>query len=213
MTAASTAAPNMPNRGHWQRILVPDQEQTVSVLDYDPGDRHLHQHPLPALLRADDQGAPLRSGVPLKTCSADQAKRAELATQQQSIRAALPPVYNEKLVYRCAAAGRIRRPAGRNSSAAIHPRREAAAPGIVDMEDSHRRILEHRAISGSSSFPSDHFGICHHAGVTIERADRQKSSRELLRYLVSIACWRLGPFAHEDRMARDRGSPPADARD
>ena len=46
----------------------------------------------------------LRKGVPLKTCSPDQAKRAELATQQQAIRAALPAVYNEKLVYRCAAA-------------------------------------------------------------------------------------------------------------
>jgi hypothetical protein len=46
----------------------------------------------------------LRSGVPLKTCSSDQAARANLATQQQALRAALPPVYNEKLVYNCAPA-------------------------------------------------------------------------------------------------------------
>ncbi|WP_066800220.1 S1C family serine protease [Sphingomonas soli] len=86
---------------HWQRILVPDQEQTVSVLDYDPGTAtYTHTR----YLLSSEQMAKarsLRKGVPLKTCSSDQAKRAELATQQQSIRTALPAVYNEKLVYRC----------------------------------------------------------------------------------------------------------------
>ncbi|RYD87915.1 MAG: hypothetical protein EOP61_34640 [Sphingomonadales bacterium] len=89
---------------HWQRILVPDQEQTVSVLDYDPGtSTYTHTR---YLLSSEQmtKARSLRKGVPLKTCSPDQAKRAELATQQQSIRTALPAVYNEKLVYRCAAA-------------------------------------------------------------------------------------------------------------
>ncbi|MBX3566016.1 MAG: trypsin-like peptidase domain-containing protein [Sphingomonas sp.] len=89
--------------GHWQRILVPDQEQTVSVLDYDPGtSTYTHtRYLLSSEQMAKARG--LRKGVPLKTCSPDQAKRAELATQQQAIRAALPAVYNEKLVYRCTA--------------------------------------------------------------------------------------------------------------
>ena len=90
---------------HWLRILVPDQEQNVSVLDYDPATstytntRYLLSSEQMAKARA------LRKGVPLKVCSADQAKRASLATQQQSIRAALPAIYNEKLVYKCAAEG------------------------------------------------------------------------------------------------------------
>ncbi|HEX8300247.1 S1C family serine protease [Sphingomonas sp.] len=89
---------------HWQRILVPDQEQTVSVLDYDPAGRtYTHTR---YLLSSEQmsKARSLRKGVPLKTCSPDQARRAELATQQQALRAALPAVYNEKLVYRCAAA-------------------------------------------------------------------------------------------------------------
>ena len=89
---------------HWQRILVPDQEQTVSVLDYDPAGRIYTQTRY--LLSAEQMtnARALRKSVPLKICSSDQAKRAELATQQQAIRTALPPVYNEKLVYRCSAA-------------------------------------------------------------------------------------------------------------
>jgi hypothetical protein len=46
----------------------------------------------------------LRTQVTLKVCSSDQAARGQLATRQQEIRAALPPAYNEKLVYSCAAA-------------------------------------------------------------------------------------------------------------
>ncbi len=89
---------------HWQRILVPDQEATVSVLDFDPATRTYTNTRY--LLSSEQMKAArdLRKTVPLKICSSDQAKRAELATQQQSIRATLPPVYNEKLVYRCAPA-------------------------------------------------------------------------------------------------------------
>jgi len=89
---------------HWQRILVPDQEANVSVLDFDPATGIYTNTRYLLSSEQMKQARALRKGVPLKTCSTDQAKRAELATQQQSIRAALPPVYNEKLVYRCAAA-------------------------------------------------------------------------------------------------------------
>lgn len=86
---------------HWQRILVPTQEQTVSVLDYDPATQTYTNTRY--LLSAEQmtRARQLRTGVPLKTCSSDQAARGQLATQQQSIRASLPQVYNEKLVYHC----------------------------------------------------------------------------------------------------------------
>jgi S1-C subfamily serine protease len=86
---------------HWQRILVPDYDQSVSVLDYDPAsDTYTNTR---YLLNGEQmkRARQLRAGVPLKACSADQGARAALATQQQALRAALPPVYNEKLVYGC----------------------------------------------------------------------------------------------------------------
>ncbi|MEP9359516.1 trypsin-like peptidase domain-containing protein [Sphingomonas sp. KR3-1] len=89
---------------HWQRILVPDQEANVSVLDFDPATGTYTNTRYLLSSEQMKQARALRKGVPLKECSSDQAKRAELATQQQSIRAALPPVYNEKLVYKCDAA-------------------------------------------------------------------------------------------------------------
>lgn len=88
-------------RGGWQRILVPDQEATVSVLDFDPA-TSTYTNTRYLLSAAQMQKArQLRSAVTLKTCSADPAQRAALASQQQSIRTALPQRYNEKLVYRC----------------------------------------------------------------------------------------------------------------
>jgi hypothetical protein len=89
---------------HWLRILVPEQEQTVSVLDYDPARRTYTNTRY--LLSAEQmtRARQLRTQVTLKACSSDQAARGNLATRQQEIRAALPPVYNEKLVYSCSAA-------------------------------------------------------------------------------------------------------------
>lgn len=88
----------------WQRILVPEADQSVSVLNFDPA-TNLYTHTR-YLLSAEQmkRARELRATVPLKQCSSDQAARAQLATQQQALRAALPPVYNEKIVYRCRAA-------------------------------------------------------------------------------------------------------------
>jgi hypothetical protein len=91
--------------GHWQRILVPDQEQTVSVLDYDPATR-TYTNTRYLLTAAEMRKArSIRATVPIKACSTDPQQRAALAAQQQSIRTALPQRYNEKLVYRCATGG------------------------------------------------------------------------------------------------------------
>ncbi len=88
----------------WQRILVPNEEATVSVLDYDPASRTYTNTRYLLSSEQMDRARQLRAGVQLKTCSQDQAARGQLATSQQEIKAALPQLYNEKLVYRCGAA-------------------------------------------------------------------------------------------------------------
>ena len=88
----------------WERILVPNTEQTVSVLDYDPASatytntRYLM--PADAMTKARQ----LRSTVTLKSCTKNDNALAGLANQQSQIRQALPASYNEKIVYHCRSA-------------------------------------------------------------------------------------------------------------
>lgn len=89
----------------WTRILVPDSEQTVSLLEFDPATRTYTNTRYLLSAAQMEQARALRKGVRLKQCSADQGARAALASQQSSIRAALPPVPNERLTYRCRPAG------------------------------------------------------------------------------------------------------------
>lgn len=88
-------------RGGWQRVLVPEGEAMVSILDYRP-DTRLYSETRYFL---DDarmtEARRLRQGVSVKACTSDPAARANLAGQQSAIRAALPPMPNEKLVYSC----------------------------------------------------------------------------------------------------------------
>lgn len=90
---------------NWQRILVPDEEQTVSVLEYAPATRTYSttRYLLPASQMNDARK--LRSDVKIKACSTDPVARADLAAKQQTIRTALPQVFNERLVYSCKPAG------------------------------------------------------------------------------------------------------------
>jgi V8-like Glu-specific endopeptidase len=92
------------NGSKWDRILVPGEEQTVSVLEFDPATRFyvttryfLSSEQMEALRK-------IRSTVTLKACSPDEAGRANLATQQAAIRASLPGDPNERIVYSCAMA-------------------------------------------------------------------------------------------------------------
>ena len=87
----------------WDRFLVPNEEQTASLLQFDPATKSYTA--LRYFLGADQMDAlrKIRSQIPLKACSADPAARAALATQQGAIRAALPSAPNEKIVYRCTA--------------------------------------------------------------------------------------------------------------
>lgn len=85
----------------WSRILVPGEEQTVSVLDYRPGTgeyvvtRYLMGADAMAKARA------LRREVEIKACSTDREAVTILGDRQESIRETLPAVPNERLVYAC----------------------------------------------------------------------------------------------------------------
>lgn len=88
-------------RRKWERILVPNEDQTVSVLTYDPaGEVYTNSRYLLSVAQMK-AARELRANVTLKACVATGADRANLATQQAAIRTALPPVPNERLVYRC----------------------------------------------------------------------------------------------------------------
>ena len=99
--------------GHWQRILVPNEEATVTVASIDPAakdyrvDRYLLDADTMKLARE------ARAGITLKACTTDADALAGLATQQEAIRAVLPASPNERLVYQCqkAAAGVGAKPA------------------------------------------------------------------------------------------------------
>ncbi len=85
----------------WTRILVPNEEQTVSVLEVRPaaGEYIVNRY----LLGADamSQARRLRRRIDLRSCTSDQRQRADLAERQQEIRRILPELPNERLVYEC----------------------------------------------------------------------------------------------------------------
>ena len=87
--------------GGWTRVLVPASEQTVSILAYQPATRTYTTTRYLLSGTAMAEARRLRGGVSLKACSSDGAARANLAGQQAAVRAALPPLPNEKLVYSC----------------------------------------------------------------------------------------------------------------
>ena len=92
------------DNGKWSRVLVPGDEQTVSVLEFDPATRTYINYRYFLSANQMDAARKIRAQIPLKQCSADAQARAQMGTQQQSIRTALPPSYSEKLVYSCAPA-------------------------------------------------------------------------------------------------------------
>ncbi len=89
--------------GRWQRILVPNEEATVTVasIDDDAKEYRVERY----LLDADtmEKARELRAGVDIKSCTASTDQIAALATQQDAIRAVLPANPNERLVYGCQA--------------------------------------------------------------------------------------------------------------
>lgn len=89
------------NGSRWERILVPSQEQTVSILEYRPAERSFTESRYLLGVSAMDKARRLRSGVTINACSAGEAGRQKLAEQQTAIRDALPGQPDEWLVYDC----------------------------------------------------------------------------------------------------------------
>jgi hypothetical protein len=87
--------------GRWQRILVPNEEATVTIASIDGAgtDYRVDRYLLDAETMA--KAREVRAGVEIKGCTASPDQRAALATQQDAIRAVLPPSPNERLVYSC----------------------------------------------------------------------------------------------------------------
>jgi hypothetical protein len=89
----------------WRRILVPNGEQAVSVLEIRPGSRQyvVTRYLLPADAMA--RARALRQRIDLAVCTAEQPKIASLSEGQEQIRRMLPELPNERLVYDCSSGG------------------------------------------------------------------------------------------------------------
>lgn len=87
--------------GRWQRILVPNEEATVTVASIDDAAREyrVDRYLLDAETMA--RAREIRAGVMVKSCTASADQVAALAVQQDAIRSALPATPNERLVYGC----------------------------------------------------------------------------------------------------------------
>jgi S1-C subfamily serine protease len=87
--------------GTWTRILVPNSEQTISVLDYHParGEHVVTRYLVGAEAMA--KARELRRQVEIKACSTDREAVTILGDRQESIRQSLPEIPNERLVYSC----------------------------------------------------------------------------------------------------------------
>lgn len=90
-----------PADGAWTRILVPNEEQTVTVAEVRPerGEYVVSRYLLGAEAMA--RARRLREGVEIKACSEEEQVRGMLAEQQRRIREVLPAQPNERLVYAC----------------------------------------------------------------------------------------------------------------
>ncbi|GAA0670857.1 V8-like Glu-specific endopeptidase [Sphingomonas insulae] len=95
----------LPAGDRWERVLVPDGEQTVSVLLFDPTTRRYTNTRYMLGAQAMDQMRTLRGPGADKACSIDPSVIDRLAQRQAAVRAALPPLPNEKLVYACRKTG------------------------------------------------------------------------------------------------------------
>lgn len=89
----------------WRRVLVPNDEQAVTVADFDPasGEYVVSRYLLSA--RAMEEARRLRRRIEQKACTADAEARLRMAEQQRDLIRALPGRPNERLVYACEPAG------------------------------------------------------------------------------------------------------------
>lgn len=85
----------------WSRVLVPGSEDTVTVASFDPAtrtyktERYLLELDTMTRMRAE------RAKYTLPTCGGGQETARQLGESQAALKALLPPVPNERLVYEC----------------------------------------------------------------------------------------------------------------
>jgi S1-C subfamily serine protease len=89
--------------GRWERVLVPEAEQTVSLLSFDPATR-TYANTRYLMSAAGMTAARAARGETPGQCTTDPAAITRLVGQQSAVRATLPPLPNEKLVYSCTSA-------------------------------------------------------------------------------------------------------------
>ena len=85
----------------WSRVLVPNDEATVSVNRYDPATRTYQVERFLLALDAMTAARAARLGVKPPACNADEPAAREFGSGLQAIKALLPPRPNERLVYKC----------------------------------------------------------------------------------------------------------------
>ena len=91
----------LQEKGRWTRVLVPDTEQTVSIASFDPATRTYANTRYLLSAAAMEAMRKLRVKNAPKSCTLDPLPIDRLAQQQAAVRAGLPPLPNEKLVYSC----------------------------------------------------------------------------------------------------------------
>jgi hypothetical protein len=92
----------LPTGDRWERVVVPEGEQTVSVVVFDPLTRRYTDTRYMLGAQAMAQARKLQQGQgAAPRCTVDPAAIERLAQQQAAIRTTLPPLPNEKLVYSC----------------------------------------------------------------------------------------------------------------
>lgn len=87
--------------GRWQRILVPNEDATVTIASFDDNTQNYRVDRY--LLSAEDmaKARAVRAGMVSDGCTINAEALAALTVQQDAIRDVLPTSPNERLVYRC----------------------------------------------------------------------------------------------------------------
>ena len=85
----------------WSRILVPNDEATVSVNSYDPATRVYKVERFLLALEAMTSARDARAKYEAPRCGGDENVARQLGTDQAAIRSVLPASPNERLVYKC----------------------------------------------------------------------------------------------------------------
>jgi hypothetical protein len=85
----------------WSRILVPEDEQAVSVATFQPGTGEYVVDRYQLGAEAMTRIRQMRQEVDVKSCGASEEARTVMADRQREIAEALPELPNERLVYTC----------------------------------------------------------------------------------------------------------------